>query len=206
MNIKVILATREVLFGELLSSYLEQSGISVLNTVHNCSELLEKVQEQVWSIDLLLIDTYLPPYGGSDVAQGTLQLNPKVKILLMSGDDVSTIPKDKRIGYISKHLSCSEILVWIREALRGRRVIARQIPEFCMDSGPHYCPSSITPRERDVISLMVQGLNTKEIAFELSITSSTVETHRKHIRKKTGFSSPLGLARFAQSYGLLNRN
>ena len=74
-----------------------------------------------------------------------------------------------------------------------------------MESSPFYRSAGITAREREVLSLMVLGLNTKDIALELGISSSTVETHRKHIRKKTGISSPLELAQFAHSYGLLKK-
>ena len=205
MEFKVMLAVQEQFFGQLLGSFLEQSGLTVLGMSLHCVELYDWMQEVPSPADILLVDDCLPPYGGRQAAEQLLEINPRLRAIVMGGGDGPPVIKDRRIGFISRHLSCDEVLCSLQSALQGNRVIARRTPEQCMETSPQYRRRILTPRQRDVLSLLVHGMHTKEIADKLDISPSTVETHRKHIREKTGISSPFALARFAERYGLLNR-
>ena len=55
----------------------------------------------------------------------------------------------------------------------------------------------LSDREREVLKYLADGLNTKEIAYELSISKNTVDIHRRHIMEKTGCTSMAGLVRYA---------
>lgn len=62
----------------------------------------------------------------------------------------------------------------------------------------------LTKREIEIIQLMFNDYNTFQIAKELSISTKTVETHRKNMLKKTGIHSPVGLIKYALLHGLIH--
>jgi two-component system response regulator NreC len=112
-------------------------------------------------------------------------------------------------GYILKGAAEAELIFAIHTILRGelyvdpamvRRLLSDEPPP------PAPAPSSpelLTPREAEVLKLIVQGYTNRQIAEELNISIRTAETHRANLSEKLGLRSRVELVRYAREHGLI---
>jgi DNA-binding NarL/FixJ family response regulator len=129
---------------------------------------------------------------------------PQVRILVLSMHD-ETVYADRLFaqgaaGYIMKQAAADQLVTALRAVLRGERFISenlrRHIEERGLDEGDHQA-SRLSARELQVISLIGQGLGTREIADRLSLSVKTVETHRLTIKRKLSLDTNAQLVQYA---------
>jgi DNA-binding NarL/FixJ family response regulator len=112
-------------------------------------------------------------------------------------------------GYLLKDCAADELVRAIRAVHRGQIYISPQIAGIvikdfikpALEASPETSPV-LTLREREVLQLIAEGKNAKEIAFILSVSSKTVDTFRQSIMKKLGLSSVAELTKYAIREGL----
>ena len=112
-------------------------------------------------------------------------------------------------GFLSKNVRAKDLLNSLRGVMRGEAAISRRmagkiLQEFArlagMESG--YIAGQLTPREKDVLQKMSEGLSNKEIGFSLSISENTVKAHVASILRKLHFQTRYQAEVYAQRWGL----
>ncbi|MHB1700116.1 MAG: response regulator transcription factor [Acidobacteriaceae bacterium] len=108
-------------------------------------------------------------------------------------------------GVVDRAISGSELVDCMRDVSRGKRCILRLgvLPESAVDSVGTRVRNRLTPREMQIVSLIVQGCKNKEIASRLGVTEQVVKNYLRSVYDKTGVSDRLELALFTIHHRIL---
>ncbi|KAA8729649.1 MAG: two-component system response regulator NarL [Ewingella americana] len=149
--------------------------------------------------DLILLDLNMPGMNGLDTLDKMRQTDLSGRIVVFSvsnhEDDVVTALKRGADGYLLKDMEPEDLLAALHNAAGGKMVLSEALTPVLAASLRESRPSgdrdiqSLTPRERDIIKLIAEGLPNKVIARRLNITESTVKVHVKHLLKKMKLKS-----------------
>lgn len=198
------------LFREGLASLLGTiPEFQVLATFSNGKELMN--QFPVPAPDLVLLDINMPEMDGFATIEFLKQQYPNVRIILISMlNDFTTIDKALKLGvngFLPKDADKTELDLAIRTVAKGEDYFHHLVATALIrgHQSPHIEQSvKLTPREIDILKLIVKGLKTHEIADKLFLSTNTVETHRKNLLSKTGCKSSTQLVSFAFDNNLLD--
>jgi NarL family two-component system response regulator LiaR len=185
-----------------LVAYLEEE--SDLELVGEAADGEEAVQlcEQLRP-DVILMDLVMPELGGADATRSIRKRWPQVQVIaLTSFQDKELVQEALQAGaisYLLKNVSGNDLVEAIRAAYAGRAILAPEAIDVLIqpavpESTPDY---ELTPRERDVLALLVEGLTNQEIAGRLGISRSTVKVHVSNILSKLDVSSRGGAINIA---------
>ena len=193
---------------EALSSLLRASGKRV-RIFSSGQDFLDFRRED--SCACLILDLKMPGLGGLDV-QRSITAKTSIPLIFITGrgDIPSTVTamKGGAIDFLTKPVDEAALLASIEKALRQDRANRKEGIEHARLVTRY---ESLTPREREVLPLLVSGLLNKQVAFELGITEYTVQIHRGHIMRKMEADSFATLVKLAaklklESAGAPNRN
>jgi DNA-binding NarL/FixJ family response regulator len=173
-------------------------------------QALRLVREQ--APDLLVLDISLP---GSDSLEGLLRVRSEfpmlpVLILSMYPEDRFAIAalKAGAAGYITKSMAADELVHAIRRIHAGGSYVSPRLAELLALDLRQVTPAApdepLTEREREVVALIGAGKPAKQVAAELSISISSVNTYRMRIFRKVGVRGNAGLIRYALKNGLVD--
>jgi FixJ family two-component response regulator len=179
---------------EALSSLLRSSGMEV-RIFSSGQDFLNFQRED--SCACLILDLKMPGLGGLDVQRSITAKTPVPVIFITGrGDIPSTVTamKEGAIDFLTKPVDEAALLASIQKALEQDRTNRREALEHAKLVARY---ESLTPREREVLPLLVSGLLNKQTAFELGITEYTVQIHRGHIMRKMEADSFAGLVNLA---------
>lgn len=157
--------------------------------------------------DLVLIDISLPDMNGLELTRLILKRRPLVKVLILSMynnyEHVSESIRSGASGYVLKNSPSREIIAAIDAITSGGTFYSADISQRLIDEKS--ADKELTPREKQVLSKMVHGLNNKEMARDLNISVRTVETHRLSIRRKLNVDKPAALVKYAIDHDLVSK-
>ncbi|GAC1038366.1 response regulator transcription factor [Pseudomonas sp. No.117] len=153
--------------------------------------------------DILLVDIGLKDMNGLELTAQITARAPRARVLILSMYDnreyVSTSLRVGAAGYVLKDAPSEEIIAAVEALAVGGRFYSQAIAARLGEGGAS--EQDLTPRERQVLLLMAQGLNNKAMAQQLQLSVRTVETHRLSIRRKLDIQKPADLVRHAREYG-----
>jgi two-component system, NarL family, response regulator LiaR len=145
--------------------------------------------------DVILMDMVMPVMNGADATRNIRKQFPNVQILALTSYKETELIKNAleagAIGYLLKDVSADELANAIRSAHSGRATLSAEAAQELVKSAnqPPMPGLDLTSREREVLALMVEGLNNTQIAGKLTVSPSTVKSHVSNILTKLGVSS-----------------
>lgn len=204
--IRVLIADDHEIFRQGLSELLRRKqGIDVAGTAGDGAEALSMLP----SIrpDVLILDLTMPVMDGFEVARQVREQRLNVKILVLSmHKDPGSVRRALALGvdgFILKDEAFNDLARAIEVVMDGGRFLSPPVRSAANRLLADTSPEVLTPRERQVVSLIAVGKSTREIANELGIGVKTVETHRQHIMDKLGFRKTAQIAVYAMKEGLI---
>jgi DNA-binding NarL/FixJ family response regulator len=175
-----------------------EPDISVCAEAADGEEVLEQMDRH--RPDMVILDITMPRLSGLETLERVKASHPGlIQSAVSLGAD----------GYLLKNARKEEILTAVREVMGGgcyfsppvAREIVEQLREPGRRSGEPF--TQLSPREREVLRLIAEGLAAKEIATRLSISTKTVEAHRTSLMRKLGVRKATELVRYAVRHGLI---
>jgi DNA-binding NarL/FixJ family response regulator len=158
--------------------------------------------------DIAVLDLTMPELNGLDATRQIRAATPKTRILIVTAHESEQLIRDVldagAMGYVLKS-DAGRVLVQAIEALLDERPfftskVARHVLEGYLRSGEDATGQpamALSQRERQIVQLLAEGNNNKEVARALQLSVKTVETHRSNIMRKMEFGSVADLVRYA---------
>jgi len=207
--IRIIIADDHELIREGVKKILRgERDMRVVGEAENVGELLALVGQ--CEADVLVLDINLPGRSGLDALGELRGLQPGLPVVVLSMYSENRfalrVLKAGAAAYVSKASAADELVAAIRKAASGGRYISPVVADLLARElenpqgvAPH---EKLSARESQILSLIGAGKSTKQIAYGLSISINTVNTHRARILEKMGMRANAELIRYAVEHGL----
>lgn len=174
----------------LFENFEDIAVVGDTGDARQCLEICERIQPNV-----VLMDMKMPNMDGVTATRLIREKMPQIQVVALTSfneeDNVQQALKAGAIGYLLKNASIDDIAEAVRRASKGQGTLTPEAAQALIASttrppGPGH---DLTEREREVLALMIQGLNNREIAEHLVISSSTVKNHVSSILDKLNTTS-----------------
>jgi two-component system, NarL family, response regulator LiaR len=151
--------------------------------------------------DVVLMDLMMPEMGGAAATAAIRRQWPAVQVIALTSFQEKEMVREAlqagAIGYLLKNVSADDLAAAIREAHAGRSTLAPEAIQALIQPEPAaHLPAQevaaaydLTPREQEVLALVVEGLSNPDIAERLVVSRSTAKAHVSNILSKMGVSS-----------------
>lgn len=212
MNIRVVLVDDHRLMREGLREILEnESSIKVVGEADNGGTAVEITSQLL--PDVVLMDISLPDMNGVEAIRQIKASVSDVHVLALSMYSTQRFVTEAlgagAKGYMLKDAAARELIEGVRAVADGNvylspaiaSVIAQDYHRRLSTTGLG-AQTLLSPRERQIVQLIAEGKNTKEIAFVLDLSVKTVESHRAQLMKKLDLRSVADLVKYAIREGL----
>ena len=212
MSLKVILAEDHNIVREGLRHLLnKEPNIEVVGEAKDGRDAVRMCEEL--SPDLIIIDVLMPGLNGVEATRQIITKNPKIKVIALS------MYSDKRFilsmmragasGYLIKECAFDELVQAVWTVSKNRTFFSPNVRDTVIEDyisrlqkDKMVDSSILTAREREVLQLLAEGKNMREIASILNISVKTVETHRRKIMDELDIHTIAGITKYAIREGL----
>lgn len=211
---KVMLVDDHAVVRSGLRMLLEsQAGIEIVGEAESGEEALEKIRSL--RPDVVLMDIAMPDMSGIEATRRIKEKYAETAVLAltMHEDDqyFFEMLNAGASGYVPKRAAPDELVTAIRTVGRGEVFLYPSLATRLVQDYLHRVESGdqpviydeLTPREREVLVLIAEGLTNPEIAEELVISPKTVDSHRENIMRKLNMHSRIDLVKYAIRKGLI---
>jgi len=160
--------------------------------------------------DVVLMDMVMPDMDGVTATHAIRQQFLEVQVIALTSFKDRELVQDAlqagAIGYLLKDVSADELAQAIRAAHAGRATLSSEAAQALVQAAaqPPTPGHDLTERERDVLALLVEGLNNRQIADNLVVSPSTIKSHVSHILAKLGVASRTEAAALAVRHRLVS--
>lgn len=188
------------------------SGIDVVAEAESGEQAIRQVRKE--KPDVILMDISMPGIGGLEATRKISQALPGVKIIAVTIHDDDPFParllEAGASGYLTKGCDVQEIVSAIRSVHIGKQYISPEIAHKLALSFVNEREKSplerLTPRETQVMLMVVRGETNKAISEKLCLSPKTTSTYRYRLFEKLGVENDVELTRFAIRHGLIREN
>ena len=167
--------------------------------------------------DVILMDLIMPEMSGAEATHLIREHCPQIQIIALTSFQEKELVREAlqagAIGYLLKNVSAEDLVAAIREAHAGRSTLAPEAIEALLQAeAASITPDEdlgdafgLTPREREVLALMAEGLSNPDIAERLVVSRSTAKAHVSNILSKLGVSNRAEAIALTLQYNLPSR-
>jgi len=206
MAIKIFIVDDHYMVIEGIHSLLQnETDVEWMGHATNAASCLAFLQQQ--KPDVILMDINLPDKSGIDLCKEVKASYPGIYILgLSTFNQQSFIEKmmaNGAAGYVIKNATQQELMEAIHTVVKGKEYLSFDAAVALRKADNHNDIPVITRREKEVLLLIAEGMTNGEIAQQLFIGISTVDTHRKNLLAKLGAKNTASLVRIATQLQLV---
>ena len=214
MKTKILLADDHKILREGIRSLIEtQQEMKLIGEAESGREAVQLACKL--KPDVVIMDISMPDLNGIEATQKIKAQTPGVKVLALSmhADKrfISGMLKAGASGYLLKESAFEEMVRAIQTVTNDHIYISSSITDIVVEDYISYLKQDIQPmrsslsaRECEVLKLLAEGKNAKQVAYQLSISVKTVETHRQHIKEKLVIQSTAEMTKVAIRMGLVS--
>lgn len=188
----------------LLTSAGVELGIQIVGTANDGNEAIIQVQRQ--KPDLVMMDMRMPNINGDEATKHIKRHLPHIKIIMLSSFDTVRDVRLAKIagadGYVYKSDSPTAVISVIKLVMQGDSGFVSSYETALLDGSGTF---ELTPRQMQVLKLLMRGEQNKSIAHILNISVRTVEKHRGFLMKKLDYPNPEELTIVAQEMGFIDK-
>lgn len=204
---KVLIIDDHPVISEGLKNILKEIDfINAIESVASGSHGLEFID--IFNPDIVFLDINLPDFNGIDLCLIISKKYPEIKIIGLSTYNqksyIKNMIKNGASGYILKNSSAEEIKFGLTEVMSGKIHICEEAENTLNEKNTEKKPI-LTSREKEVLSLIAEGLTNPEIAEKLFISPLTVDSHRKNLLLKLNSRNTACLIKNAYELGYLGK-
>jgi len=212
MTVSILLADDHPMIRQGLLNLL--GGIPEFQVVGEAADGLEAIHKiGLTKPDILVVDMMMPNVNGLEILMEVKKLSPNTQSIVfsMQSNDSYVVEalRHGADGYILKDAGPGELITAIHSVLRGERYLSPKISEqfiagkLKIEENPLDMYQTLTPRERQILQMTVEGDSSTKIGEKLEISPRTVEIHRSSCMKKLGLKNHTELIRYAVKRGIL---
>jgi two-component system invasion response regulator UvrY len=202
--IRLVIADDHELIREGIKKIVRPSAdlkiVGEAGDLHQALTLIAQVRP-----DVAVLDISLPDADGLDGLAALRCHFPALRVVMLSMHPeqryAAASLRAGALAYVPKGVAASELVEAVRSAARGEIWISPRAQAAANDA-PSPAHHQLTPREREIVVLIGAGLQIKQVAGELAISVSSVNTYRSRIFRKMGLNSNAALIRYAVQHGL----
>jgi DNA-binding NarL/FixJ family response regulator len=211
--IRILLADDHALVRAGIRSLLEKiPNVEVVGEAGTGRQALEMVKTRL--PNLVFMDIAMAELGGLEALPRITKDFPGVRVIILSAhaneEYVIRALRSGAAGYMLKDSARAELELAITSVSEGKTYLNPSISRPVIDSylervgGPLSPLEQLTPRQREILQLIAEGKNTKDIASDLDISVKTIESHRLQLMERLNIHDIPGLVRYAIRTGLVS--
>lgn len=209
MVIRVLLADDHGVLRDGMQRLLEShSDIKVVSMVDNGREAVEKAVQL--RPNVVVMDITMPGLGGIDATRALAEKLPETGVVVLSMHSTVELVRQALLagarGYLLKESAGAEVAKAVRAVAAGRRFLGAGISDKIAAEFPYAAKRSdldyLTPRERDVLRLVVEGRSSAEAAVILGLSPRSIDTYRARLMDKLQIDDLPSLVKFAIRHGI----
>lgn len=184
-----------------------EPDLAVVGEAARADEANELVQR--CEPDVALVDLSLKGSSGFEAIRGMLARRPDLKVLVLSMHEeaghITQALRSGALGYLSKHCEPEDVIDGIRRIAAGKRVFSPEIAQILAReaAGGDDAFAHLTPREFEVLRMLVHGESSSAIACSMQLSQKTVLNYLTLIRQKLGADNDFKLLHLAARHGLV---
>ena len=206
---RVLIADDHTIMREGLRHILKDAGVHIVAEANDGRETIDLVATH--GPDIVLMDIGMPRLNGVEATRRITREYPDTRVLALSAfsekHQVLSMLKAGAAGYLVKDTVGKELIDALHAVGQGKKYLSPTVAGVVVDglmdgSAPQADGESLGSREREVLQLLAEGHTSAQIARQLHISLSTVDTHRRNIMKKLDLHNVAELTKYAVREGL----
>ncbi|WP_341226525.1 response regulator transcription factor [uncultured Arcticibacterium sp.] len=192
----------------LAAMFSNVENIEVVGTFDDGEAFIEFLEKD-GELNVVLLDITMPKIGGLEVLEILRKTRPSIKAIMLSmhndGNYIVQSVRNGALGYLLKNADQEELTKAITAVYEGKKYFNAETTELLLNNMAveGEVVKKLSPREREILELIAEGLTTKEIAEKLFISTRTVETHRVNMLKKLNVKNSAELIKKAAELKLI---
>jgi two-component system, NarL family, response regulator NreC len=206
--LRVLLADDHAILRDGLRRILNEEGLEVVGEASDGREAASLGQEL--QPDVAVLDISMPQLNGIDAAREILRTSPRTKVIILTmyTDDRYVLASLRAgiVGYVLKSKAASSLVQAIQAVCNDEIYLSPGVSRAVVQaylSKDETPPNPLSAREREVLQLIAEGKNPREIGSILGVSTKTAESHRTNIMHKLHIYEIAGLVRYAVREGLV---
>jgi DNA-binding NarL/FixJ family response regulator len=180
--------------------------MEVVGTATTAAEAYAAVAQ--YRPEVVLLDINLPDQSGLEVCRQLTDTYPGLKVLALTTLNeksyVTRMMQQGAAGYVLKNASPEELAEALTRVRAGKKYFSEEVQDLLLQPTPPVpAVPLLTRREKEVLTLIANGLTSQDIADRLFVSALTIETHRRNLLTKFKVNNTASLIRLAAQHGLL---